>query len=68
MNKTHRPYRDMQFKQNKKLKKYSSTYAVQFEKILLLLSKIDYEAANGNFSALFNCVVLIDGKNRYGVH
>lgn len=33
----------------------------------LLLSKIDYEAANGNFFPPFNCVVLIHGKNRSGV-
>lgn len=62
MNKTQRPNRDMHSKLNKKLKTNSSTYAVLFEKILLLLSKIDYKAANSNFSALFNCVVLIDRK------
>lgn len=48
----------------KKLKVYSITYAILFEKVLLLLSKIDYEAANGNFSPPFNCVVLIHGKKR----
>ena len=32
------------------MKAYSITYTVLFEKVLLLLSKIDYEAADGNFS------------------
>lgn len=47
-----------------KLKAYSITYTVLFEKVLLLLSKIDYEAVNGNFSQPFN---LIHGKNKSGV-